>query len=67
MQLRPLSRAAPTAPNHGNLPLEVRLHHLHRRRRRAFMRRFVSTACWGAAILGATGFALAMTLGLGQR
>jgi hypothetical protein len=67
MQLRPLSRAAPAAPNDGNLPLEVRLHHLHRRRRRAFMRRFIGTACWGAAILGATGFALAMTLGLGQR
>jgi hypothetical protein len=67
MQLRPLSRAAPTRQNDGNLPLEVRLHHLHQRRRRAFMRRFITTACWSAAILGAAGFGLVMTLGLGQR
>jgi hypothetical protein len=66
MQLRPLSRAAPAAQN-GNLPLEVRLHQLHQRRRRAFLRRFVSTACWSAVILGAAGFALVMTFGLGQR
>jgi hypothetical protein len=67
MQLRPLSRAAPAAQSDGNLPLEVRLHHLHQRRRRALMRRFVGTACWSAVILGAAGFALMMTLGLGQR
>jgi hypothetical protein len=27
----------------------------------------VGTACWSAVILGAAGFALMMTLGLGQR
>jgi hypothetical protein len=67
MQLRPLVRAAPAAHKDGNLPLEVRLHHLHQRRRRAFMRSFIGTACWGALVLGAVGFALAITLGLGQR
>jgi hypothetical protein len=67
MQLRPLIRSGLPAEKDGNLPLEVRLHHLHQRRRRAFIRRFVGTACWAAAVLGASGFALAMTLGLGQR
>ncbi len=31
------------------------------------MRRVATTICWSAAILGSTGVALVMTLGLAQR
>ena len=67
MQLRPLTRAPATAQKPIELPLEIRLHHLHQRRRRAFIRRLMSTACWTAVILGSAGFALAVSLGLTQR
>jgi hypothetical protein len=67
MQVRSLTRAPVAAQNDGELPLEVRLHHLHQRRRRAFIRRMLSMACWSAAILGSAGFALAVTLGLAQK
>jgi hypothetical protein len=67
MQLRPLTRAPVAAQKDGDVPLEVRLNHLHQRRRRAFIRRALNTVCWAAAIIGVAGFALVLTLGLGQR
>ncbi|HXC76876.1 MAG TPA: hypothetical protein VNU19_07485 [Candidatus Acidoferrum sp.] len=67
MQLRPLTRTPAAAQKEGELPLEVRLHHLHQRRRRAFLRSLLSTAGWMAVILVAAGFALALSLGLTQR
>jgi hypothetical protein len=67
MQLRPLTRAPVAAREESDLPLGVRLHRLHQRRRRAFVRRLVGTACWTAAILGSAGFALAISLSLTQR
>lgn len=67
MQL-PLLTRTPAAPHNDlSAPLEIKLRRIHQRRRRAFIRRLVKIAGWGAAILCATAFVLATGLGTAPR
>lgn len=67
MQLPLVTRAPVAAQNELNASLEVRLRHIHRRRRRAVIRRLVKAACWSAGILGTAAFALAAGIGAAPR
>jgi len=51
----------------GQVPLELRLHELHRRRRRAAIRRFITAACWSAGFVGVGAFLIALTIGAAQQ
>ena len=46
--------------------LELRIRQIHRRRRRALMRRAFTVAIWGTGIVCAGAFVYALTLGVAQ-
>ena len=51
----------------GDLPLEYRLRRLHRRRRRAVIRRFIKGAFWSVGLLGAAAFVIGVSVEIAQR
>jgi hypothetical protein len=51
----------------GDLPLEYRLRRLHRRRRRAVIRRLIKGAFWSVGLLGAAVFVIGVSVEVAQR
>jgi hypothetical protein len=63
----PLVARSPAAEHEdASAPLELRLRHIHQRRRKESIRRLASVAFWSFGLLAATAFVLALTLGVVQ-
>ena len=64
----PLIAGTSTAERQDSVAsLEVRLRHIHQRRRRAAMRRFFGLAFWSSGLLAVGALVVAMALGVIQR
>ena len=66
MQVPLLYRAQIEVHTAGGGTLDLRIRQIHRRRRRAFMRRAFTVAAWSAGLVGAAAFVYALTLGVAQ-
>jgi hypothetical protein len=66
MQVPLLNRSSIEAHKTAGGTLELRIRQIHRRRRRALMRRAFTVAIWSAGIVCAAAFVYALTIGVAQ-
>lgn len=62
-----LAARTPAEQKDAGAPLELRLRHIHQRRRKQLIRRLASATFWSFGLLAAAAFVLAQTLGVMQR